>query len=196
MPKQKLPFTHFRFYIDIVNGTFEINTLNMKLLLFLGLALFVNRIGLSQEIKDDSFLTEAHNIVWIKEFEKLKVKSDQVVEIKRKVFGDTIYKRKRNYCLMGVKKAEVLKRTVEKINFECKIMFILSLKGDIYVLDQNENPKTNKISQLVTSKNIDRVRVLKKGDAALALYGEYGKCGVVILYSDNRRLYRKVKNIL
>lgn len=168
----------------------------MKLLLFLGLALFVNRIGLSQEIKDDSFLTEAHNIVWIKEFEKLKVKSDQVVEIKRKVFGDTIYKRKRNYCLMGVKKAEVLKRTVEKINFECKIMFILSLKGDIYVLDQNENPKTNKISQLVTSKNIDRVRVLKKGDAALALYGEYGKCGVVILYSDNRRLYRKVKNIL
>lgn len=168
----------------------------MKLLLLFGLVLFVNKVVLSQEIKSDSFLTEENNIVWIKEFEKLNEKSDQLFEIKRKVFGDSIYKRKRSYCLIGVKKSEVLKKTVEKTNFECKIMFILSLKGDMYILDQNENSKTNKILELLTTKNIDGVTVLKKGDDALALYGTYGRCGVVILYSDNRRLYRKVKNIL
>lgn len=167
----------------------------MKLLLLLSLALFINKIGLSQEVKNDAFLTEENNITWIKEFEKLNIKSDQILEIKRKVFGDTIYKRKRSYCLMGVKKVEVLKRTVDKTNFECKIMFILSLKGDMYILDHNENPKTSEILELVMTKNIDGITLVKKGDIALALYGSYGKCGVVILYSDNQRLYRKVKHI-
>jgi hypothetical protein len=74
-------------------------------------------------------------------------------------------------------------------------MFILSLQGDMYILDLNENPKTNKVLELLNTKNIDEITVLKKGDVTLALYGEYGKCGVIILYSDNRSLYRKVKNI-
>ncbi|WP_299680616.1 hypothetical protein [uncultured Dokdonia sp.] len=167
----------------------------MKLLLFLGLTLFVNEIIVSQVLKDDLYLTDEHNTEWIKEFEKLNLVSDQIVKIKRKVFEDTVYKRQRSYCLTGVKKAEVLKRTVGKTNFECKIMFILSLQGDLYILDLNESPKTNRVLELINNKNIDGVTVLKKGAIALALYGAYGKCGVVMLYSDSQRLKRKVKSI-
>jgi hypothetical protein len=86
----------------------------MKLFLLFALALFVDKIMLSQEIKNDSLLSETDSIAWIKEFEKLNVKSDQVDEIKEKVYRDTIYKRQISYCLMGVKKVEVSKRTVEK----------------------------------------------------------------------------------
>lgn len=168
----------------------------MKLLLLFGLTLLVHKTLLSQEVKSDVFLTEGSNIVWIKEFEKLHVKSDQLLEIKKKIFGDSIYKRPNNYCLMGIKRKNLSRRTIKKANFECKIMFILSLNGDTYYLDPNGNSKTNEILELVTTKNIDGVTVLKNGDTALALYGSYGRCGVVILYSDNRRLYRKVKNIL
>ncbi len=167
----------------------------MKQVLIFSLILFIDELVMSQEMKIDSFHIENMNAEWILEFEKLNSKPDQIEEIKRKIFTDTIYKREKSYCLMGIQNQKTLQNTIGKTNCKCKIMFILGVNGDTYFLDSNEYTNTNNILELMHEKNIDEVTVYKKGDVALALYGTYGRCGAVILYSNNRRLYRRVKNL-
>lgn len=167
----------------------------MKQLLFSALVLCFSNTIFSQEIKTDSLLTEKQNTEWISEFEKLDSKSEQLIQIKKKIFADTIYKKQQTYCRIVIKDQETIQNAMKKTNCECKIVFVLGFKREAYLLDPIEFPKTNKRLKLVTDRNIDKITVLK-GDVASTLYGTNGRCGVVVMYSDSRKFKRKIKNVL
>jgi hypothetical protein len=171
----------------------------MKQILILALLLTVGKTTYSQEIKTDSLLTEKQNTQWIAEFEKLTSKSEQIAEIKKKIYADSIYIRQNGYnrigCRIIIKNKESIQEAIEKANCECKIVFVLALKKDGYLLDPIEYPKTNEILELILEGNIDRINILKGINAAV-LYGTDARCGVVIMSSDSRKFKRKVKNVL
>ena len=80
---------------------------------------------------------------------------------------------------------------------ECKIQFLLTLKSDknSYALDYSEFEHTDKIVPLINDSNIKKISLFKE-DMALAMFGDRGKCGGLILYSDNRKLHKQIKNVL
>lgn len=171
----------------------------MKQLLTFILIVSFNLSGNSQEAKTDSLLTEKQNAEWIAEFEKLTSESEQIAEIKKKIYADSIYIRQNGYnrigCRIIIRDRETFKQSLEKANCECKIVFVLGFKKSAYLLEPIEYPKTNKILELITEKNIDKITVLK-GDIATALYGTNGRCGVIVMYSDSLKFKRKIKNVL
>mgnify|MGYP003120219503 FL=1 len=171
----------------------------MKQLLIFVLLLSFSKTIFSQEIKTDSLLTEKQNANWISEFEKLDSKPEQIAEIKKKINTDSIYIRQNGYnrigCRIIIRKQETIQEAMEKTNCECKIVFVLALKKDGYLLDLIEYPKTNRILELISEKNIDRISILK-GNNAIALYGTNARCGVVVMSSDSRKFKRKIKNVL
>ncbi len=171
----------------------------MKKLIIGGLILLLAKNVSSQEIKSDAILTEKQNAEWITEFEKLSSKNEQIAEIKKKIYSDSIYIRKNGYnrigCRIIIQNVESFKKSLEKSDCECKVVFVLGFKKEAYLLDPIEYPKTNKRLELITNKNIDKITVLK-GNVASALYGTNGSCGVVVMYSDNRKFKRKIKNVL
>ena len=176
----------------------EINKIMKQLLIFVLLLTF-NKTIFSQEIKTDSLLTEKQNAEWITEFEKLDSKSKQITEIKKKILSDSIYSKKNGHyrigCRIIVKNGETIESARKRANCECKILFVLNFKRTGYLLDVSEYPKTVKRLDLINSKNINKIKVIK-GIAASTLYGIDGRCGVVVLFSDDRKFKRKIKNVL
>ncbi|NQY28982.1 MAG: hypothetical protein HRT69_05865 [Flavobacteriaceae bacterium] len=163
----------------------------MKQLIFIFLILLINKSVVSQEVKIDSNLSEKQNAEWFMKFEKLSLKSEQITTIKKKIFADTIYVRQNSKIRIIIKNQKKLK----KIDCECKIVFVLYFKKGGHLLDPIEHPKTNEILKLITEKNIDNIRILEGYDGT-ALYGSKGKCGVVLMHSNSRKLKRKIKNVL
>ena len=171
----------------------------MKQFLTIIIILLFSKSAFSQETKTNSILTEKHNAEWISEFEKINSKSEQIAEIKKKIFLDSIYIRQNGYnrigCRIIIQDGESFKESLEKADCECKIVFVLGFKKVAYLLDPIEYPKTSKRLELVTDKNIDKITVLK-GEVATAMYGTNGRCGVVVMHSDSRKFKRKIKNVL
>mgnify|MGYP000442194018 CR=1 FL=1 len=62
----------------------------MKQILIFALLLSVGKTIYSQEIKIDSILTEKQNAEWIEQFDKLDSKSEQIAEIKKKIYKNLI----------------------------------------------------------------------------------------------------------
>ncbi|MEZ4795617.1 MAG: hypothetical protein R2785_00485 [Flavobacteriaceae bacterium] len=78
---------------------------------------------------------------------------------------------------------------------DCKITFVLALKDEeSYYLDPIEYSKTVKILNIINDKNIDNINILE-GNEAVTLYGTYGKCGVIVLFSKNRKLKKTISNL-
>jgi len=76
----------------------------------------------------------------------------------------------------------------------CKIVFRLGIEGNFYSLDSQWNSNIDKRLNLLTTKNIDSITVFQ-GNAATAIYGINGYCGVVVLHSSNRKLKREMKRL-
>ncbi len=74
-------------------------------------------------------------------------------------------------------------------------MFKLIVKSDEYLLDYSEYEYTQKILDLINESNVDKITIYKN-DMAGILFGERGKCGVIILYSNKRKLKKKIKKSL
>ncbi len=172
----------------------------MERLLIFALLVLVGKTFYSQEIKTDSLLTEKQNAEWIAEFEKLKSKSEQIAEIKKKIESDSIYYvGNTHFHNSGNERVEHQTfgagKKIYESNCECKIMFKLIVKSDEYLLDYSEFEHTNKILSLINKLNIDKITVYKN-DMAPILFGQRAKCGGIILYSDNRKLKKRIKNVL
>jgi len=170
-----------------------------RLLIFAFLLSFSNTI-FSQEIKTDSLLTEKQNAEWITEFEKLDSKSEQIAGIKKKIESDSIYYvGNTHFHNSGNERVEHQTfgsgKKIYESNCECKIMFKLIVKSDEYLLDYSEFEHTDKILNLINDSNIEKITVYKN-DFAPILFGQRAKCGGIILYSDNRKLKKKIKNVL
>ncbi|MFD0991031.1 hypothetical protein ACFQ1R_13060 [Mariniflexile jejuense] len=171
----------------------------LRILIFALLLSFSNTI-FSQEIKIDSLLTEKQNAEWIAEFEKLESKSEQIAELKKKIESDSIYYvGNTHFHNSGNERVEHQNfgsgKKIYESNCECKIMYQLMVKSDKYLLDYSEFEHTDKILNLINNSNIEKITVYKN-DLAPILFGQRAKCGGIILYSDNRKLKKKIKNVL
>jgi hypothetical protein len=156
--------------------------------------------GFSQETKTDSLLTETKNIEWIAKFEKLSSKAEQITTIKQKIFADSIFiVHNTTYDRIGnqivVRNGNSLKKYPEKIPCDCKILFKLSVRGDFYNLDPIRYLNTVKAVALLSEDFIEKITVLKNYTAS-AIYGSNGRCGVVILSSNSRKLKRKIRRVI
>ncbi|WP_299126013.1 hypothetical protein [uncultured Winogradskyella sp.] len=168
----------------------------MQHFLILIFFLFIYNTTFSQEKKADSILTESQNANWITKFEKINSKSSQITAIKEKVLSDTIYNKKKIPCEVYVKEGETASEAIKKSDCQCKILFFLSVREDSYILDPILFTKTNQILELITSKNIDKMTIIRKENIASALYGSRGRCGVIIMTSNNRKFKRKLRKSL
>ncbi|MCC1485578.1 hypothetical protein [Winogradskyella immobilis] len=171
----------------------------IRILIFALLLSFSNTI-FSQEIKTDSLLTEKQNAEWIAEFEKLESKSEQIAELKKKIESDSIYYiGNTHFHNSGNERVEHQTfgagKKIYESNCVCKIMFKLIVKSDEYLLDYSEFEHTYEILNLINNSNIEKITVYKN-DLAPILFGQRAKCGGIILYSDNRKLKKKIKNVL
>lgn len=171
----------------------------MKQILIFALLLSVGKKIYSQEIKIDSILTEKQNAEWIEQFDKLDSKSEQIAEIKKKIYTDSLFTTKnaqnRKKRKIIIKELDNFEEASGKASCECKIIFVLYFEKGSHFLDPIEFPKTNEILELITEKSIDIISIIK-GYNGTALYGSLGKCGVVLMNSNNRKLKRKLKNVL
>lgn len=165
-----------------------------KILMLIAIILLSNKLAFSQE----SFLTEKQNAEWISNFEKLTIKKEQIKEIKSKIISDSIYTQVQGVCKTGVKvnkNEETTKNVSEKSNCECKIVFVLGFKDDTYLLESIKSSKIDRTLKLITDENINEITILK-GTMSSAIYGSRGRCGTVIMHSDNEKLERKLKSVL
>ncbi len=149
----------------------------------------------AQEVKTDYTSNKRYSDEWISTFEKFTDKGIVISKIKNKIIADTIYKAEQYNELLLPKKKRVNNINSQKVNCECKILFILQIKKKMYLLDPNEIDMTPEILNLINEQNIDKITILK-GAAALALFGQGAKCGVVLLQSEDRKLKRGVKKLV
>ena len=171
----------------------------MKQILIFALLLSVGKTIYSQEIKIDSILTEKQNAEWIEQFDKLDSKSEQIAEIKKKIYTDSLFTTKnaqnRKKRKIIIKELDNFEEASGKASCECKVIFVLYFEKGSHFLDPIEFPKTNEILELITEKSIDIINIIK-GYNGTALYGSVGKGGVGLMNSNNRKLKRKIKNVL
>ncbi|WP_109434488.1 hypothetical protein [Aquimarina sp. AU119] len=171
----------------------------MKQILSILIILLINGFAFSQKTKSRPVLTEKQNAEWFMKFKQLTNKSEKITRIKQKIFSDSIYIRKNTFniigCRVDIEKTKSLMRAMKKGCCECKIVFALKFKKQSYQLDPTEYTKVNEILELVEPQNIEEIKVLN-GNSATELYGVNGKCGAVIMYSNNRKVKRTIENML
>ncbi len=142
----------------------------------------------SQEIIDDTILSKIENIKWMNNFEKLSLKSDKILKVKQKIIADTLFKQANKYSRIIFMNNKNTEEVLPKVACECKILFVLVLNDkSYYLLDPVEYPSTLTIVKQLSNVGIKDIYTVKNTNAA-ALYGEYAKCGVVLLISDNSKL--------
>jgi hypothetical protein len=174
----------------------------MKKACILRILLLVTVYGFSQGDSINTGLTEKQNEEWINGFQKLTTKSAQLEFIKEKITRDSVCHLS-NVNTHHWKFAKVERksfgsgRTVRESNCDCKIQFLLSLKSvkNSIPLDYSEFEHTGIILSLINDSNISKISLFKE-EMALALFGSRGKCGGIILYSENRKLRKLIRNEL
>ena len=101
----------------------------MKQILIFALLLSVGKTIYSQEIKIDSILTEKQNAEWIEQFDKLDSKSEQIAEIKKKIYTDSLFTTKnaqnRKKRKIIIKELDNFEEASGKASCECKVIFVL-----------------------------------------------------------------------
>lgn len=163
----------------------------MKLSLFFVLFLFLSKAIFAQEVKEDSLLTKSQNDRWISEFEKITSKGLQIEAIKNKIQSDTSYTiERRNAGVVNIRASSA------KAYFECKILFALWFKKESVELKPNQYPETSEILDLIAETDIYEIIVLDR-ETTYAIFGTgaIDSCCSVIMFSQNRKLKRKLKDL-
>lgn len=168
----------------------------MKHKLILIFIILIAQIISAQNTAEDKTLTLNDNITWLNNFEKLELKVNRVTIFKQKINADTLFKAQTKYSRIKFKNKSKPAFFTDKLECDCKIMFLLNLnEPNYYLLDPIAYPKTTMVLKLINLNNIEDFYIIKQAEAA-ALFGEQAKCGVLILKTKNKQLIKKVKQIL
>jgi hypothetical protein len=154
-------------------------------------SLFVLHFCAAQTKTDTICDLQSKNSKWKTAFESTNSKSGRIALIKEKVFADSVYS---DYNA-GFKTHEVIYRAHDKSGNDCgcRIFFHLNyLKTKALVLNLSENPKIRSIVDILDDSNIDEIIPLFDRKAE-SLYGTFGKCGAVILKTNDKKLIQLIK---
>ncbi len=125
---------------------------------------------------------------WITNFKEIKSKEEKIKSVISKVYTDTAY--------INIKKVIIAdNKTNDSTKHICKTLILISVQNKFYEIDLLENPKMKGILEILSSKNIESVRILDYPENVLS-FGSNGLCGVVVMQTDNKKLIKKLKTIL
>ncbi len=124
--------------------------------------------------------------IWIENFNRIKLNSEKIIEIKEKIISDTLFY---NY-----KEGIILDNPRDPKSHICKILFLIEFSGKYYEIDLLQNPKLLQIMKYIIEDNITEIKILNDFESAV-LFSSYGSCGVIVM-SSNKKLKRKLKNVL
>ncbi|WP_264558921.1 hypothetical protein [Flavobacterium sp. N2270] len=168
----------------------------MKSFFFL-LILFINQLSFSQDKVADSCDLKNKNIEWKTSFENEKTIELKLKMIREKIISDSIYTEFKPKIITS-HSSSLYSETVDRNGNNCgvKILFALNYtKNKSVILDLNKNPEYIFILEKLNEINVNKIYpIFDKG--AEALYGIYGKSGVVILTSKNRKFAKEIKKFI
>ena len=161
------------------------------------LILFVNQSYFGQNKVLDSCNLKYKNIDWKASFNNAITKEEKLILIREKIISDTIYKEYKPKIITRCSPS-LYAEVVDKNENNCgvKILFALNYtKKKSVILDLNKNPEYLIIIEKLNDLNIQKIYPIFD-ESAQALYGIYGKSGVIILISENRKFAKEIKNLI
>ena len=168
----------------------------MKSFFFL-IILFINQQSYSQDKFADSCDLKNKNIEWKTSFENEKTIELKLKMIREKIISDSIYTEFKPKTITSDSNS-IYSEIVDRNGNNCgvKILFALNYtKNKSVILDLNKNPEYIFILEKLNEINVNKIYpIFDKG--AEALYGIYGKSGVVILTSKNRKFAKEIKKFI
>ncbi|TYB71532.1 hypothetical protein ES676_12775 [Bizionia saleffrena] len=154
----------------------------MKRLLIFALLLSFSKTILSQQIKTDSLLTEKLNAEWILKFKSINSKKLKLEFIKEKIYYDSKFNARIGTCFVEIDRNHEDYRG-EDYYYECKVLFLLKLDKKHYILGVN-------ILDQIKQNNLNDITIIKS-DINLP-----GICGNITIEINDKKLKRKIKNVL
>tara|TARA_R100000935_G_C2769728_1_gene137156 strand:+ start:169 stop:684 length:516 start_codon:yes stop_codon:yes gene_type:complete len=153
----------------------------------------------SQEQTSDNNYLKSNQYEWINELNSIDPIDEKLDFIKLKIINDSIrQKNNRRYRLTlkhGESINEKLREEFESTDFKCQLLFILVVKGKYSIpLNINQSFDSKKVLKLIHPEDIDDIKISKDFEFTLIYGSEY--CGVIFLNSSNRKLKRRIKNVL
>ncbi len=170
----------------------------MKLKIIISiLFLLANQLFFGQNKVVDSCDLNSKNIQWKASFENESKIEMKLKLIREKIISDSIY---REYKPKIITKCTptLYSESIDKNGNNCgvKILFALNYsKKKSIILDLNKNPEYLFIVEKLIEINIHKIYPIFNKSAE-ALYGIYGKSGVVILTSENRKFAKEIKKFI
>ncbi len=143
--------------------------------LFITLGVFGQKI-------EKPYPTQIESEIWLTKFRTLQSDAEKIIEIKNKIYSDTLFY---NY-----KKSILLDNPKNPEKHICKVLFKLKFNDKYYDIDLLENPKFSKIINYLDLNNITSIRILENPENVIQ-FGYDGLCGVITM-TCNKKLYRKM----
>jgi hypothetical protein len=170
----------------------------MKLKIIISfLFILTNQLFFGQNKVVDSCDLNSKNIQWKASFENESTIEMKLKLIREKIISDSIY---REYKPKIITKCTptLYSESIDRNGNNCgvKILFALNYtKKKSIILDLNKNPEYLLIVEKLNGININKIHPIFD-NSAQALYGIYGKSGVVILSTENRQLAKEIKKLI
>jgi hypothetical protein len=167
-----------------------------KFLFFL-LILILNQPSFGQVKVADSCDLKNKNIEWKTSFENEEKAEMKIKMIREKIISDSIYT---EYIpkIITSHSPTLYSETVDRNGNNCgvKILFALNYtKKKTVILDLNKNPEYIFILEKLNEFNINKIYPIFDKSAE-SLYGIYGKSGVVILTTENKKFVKEIKKFI
>ena len=170
--------------------------MKLKIIICL-LFLLVNQLFYGQNKVVDSCDLKTKNIQWKSTYENEVTIEMKIKLIREKIISDSIY-REFKPKLITKCSPSLYAETVDRIGNNCgvKILFVLNYtKKKSIILDLNKNPEYIFIVEKLNEINIQKVYPIF-GTNAQALYGSFGKSGVIILTTGNAKFRKEITNFI
>ncbi|GLB49533.1 hypothetical protein [Neptunitalea lumnitzerae] len=145
-------------------------------------------------------LTKSENKKWLLNFSNVNEKSERISLIKQKIRSDADYRIKvetpEDYWEEEVLAEDFVRASKEKEcqACDCKISFKLIIKSEEYDLNAAKYSYVYDVLDQMESDDIEKILVdydINKKD----MYTE-GECGIVYLYTENKKLKRIIRKAL
>ncbi|WP_284653542.1 hypothetical protein [Flavobacterium terrisoli] len=128
------------------------------------------------------------NLDWIKRFEENVTMKEKLNLIIEKVKQDSIISY--NPIITYISNGHIHDSIDSSKN--CKILFVLNQKRNMWLIDLNQFPKYSKILKFITAEKIEKINVINQ-NAGIAVFGQRGGCGVIMINSHSGKLKRLFK---
>jgi hypothetical protein len=145
----------------------------------------------------DSCDLKTKNTNWKTSFESAETSELKLKFIREKIVSDSIYSEYKPKLITRCSPS-LYAESVDKNGNNCgvKILFALNYtKKKSVTLDLNKNPEYIFIVEKLNEINIQKIYPIFD-DSAQALYGSFGKSGVIILISENRKFAKEINSFI